>query len=94
MSDNDSSWAVVAYRTAQLEINQEKRFDNLSQQIEKIVEGFVTEKEMIEAKKESSEEHRRIWEAIAEMKKFAKWCVAITIAAITAAEGLRSLLIK
>lgn len=94
VSDNDSSPAVVAYRVGQLEANQKERFDSLSQQLTKIVEGFVTEKEMVEAKLEASEEHKRIWKAIAEIKASAKWWVGVILTAVGVSAAVVALVIK
>jgi O6-methylguanine-DNA--protein-cysteine methyltransferase len=93
VSDNDSSPAVVAWRVGQLEANQEKRFDSLSQQLEKIVEGFVTEKEMTEAKLEGAEEHKRIWAAILEIKKDRRFWVTTFLSGVAGAGAVGLLIV-
>lgn len=94
MNDIDSSPAVVAYRVAQLELTVRDGFERQTEQLTKIVDGFVTEKEMIEARKEGDEEHKRLWAAIADIKKSAKWWVGVLLSAILASVAVIGLVIK
>lgn len=87
----ESTPAVVAYRVGQLELTQKAGFDSLGKKLDDIVSGFVSEKELTEAKLQAVEEHKQIWDAIKEMKTNAKWWVGTIIAAAAVVIGFLSL---
>lgn len=88
MSDVDSSPAVVAYRVAQLERTVKEGFDRQTEQLTRIVNGFVTEKEYAEAKLESKTEHDRLQKQIDAINKNAKWWLTFIILGIGAAASI------
>ena len=94
VSDVESTPAVVAYRVAQLEITQKEGFAALNDKLDGYALGFVTEKEYQEAKKESTEEHKRIWEELKEIKASAKWWVGVILTAVGVATAIVSVAIK
>lgn len=102
MSDPESTPAVVSYRVGQLETTQKEGFKTLNDKLDTIVQGFVTEKEMTEAKQNATEihaemvkqkdvEHAQLWAAIKEIKTNAKWWVGTIIATATVIIGFLSI---
>lgn len=94
MSDVESTPAVVSYRVGQLELTQKEGFAALNDKLDNIVAGFVTEKEMTEAKLEAAEEHKRLWQAIRDIKASAKWWVGVILTAVGVSAAVVALVIK
>jgi lipid A disaccharide synthetase len=59
---NDDSPGVVAYRVGRLEVAVREGFLTQAEQLRNIVDGFVTEKELTEAKAAGDEIHQRLTE--------------------------------
>lgn len=88
---NDDSPSVLPYRVGRLEVAVEKGFANQEKQLRDIISGFVTQKDLTEAKSEAREEHARIWGAINGIKRFGGWAVGVlltTLLVIAAFIGL------
>lgn len=82
VSQNDDSPSVVAYRVGRLEQAVKDGFESQTAQLRNIVEGFVTEKELTEAKQESDLEHKRLWGAIEDIRKASRWWVGTILTAV------------
>lgn len=91
---DDNSPTVIAYRVGQLEKTVREGFENQTAQLKSIVTGFVTEKEFTESKLEATEEYKRIWKAIREVKDQARWWVSTLVAIVLASGTLLVLWVK
>lgn len=88
MGDVESTPAVVSYRVGQLENTQKEGFATLNNKLDSMVAGFVTEKEMVEARLEGEKEHKALWLAIEDIKKSARWWLTFIVGLIGTAAGL------
>ena|SRR5690242_15133811 len=79
---NDDSPSVLPYRVGRLEVAVEKGFAQQEKQLRDIVAGFVTQRDLAEAKQEAREEHNRIWGAINGIKRFGAWSVGVLLSAL------------
>lgn len=93
MSDVESTPAVVAYRVGQLEQTQKEGFAALTDKLDKITDGFVTAKELTEARLDGEAEHKRLWKEINTIKSWASWAFRAIVVALLGA-GLTFLLTK
>jgi hypothetical protein len=88
VGDVESTPAVVSYRVGRLEATQREGFEIINKKLDGIVAGFVTEKEMSEAKLDGQKEHKLLWQAVEDIKKSARWWLTFIVGLIGAAAGL------
>lgn len=93
-TDSKDQPAVLAYRLGSLEQTVKEGFQTQTDRFDELIKGFVTEKEMAEAKAEADEEHKRIWKEINAIKANAKWWFATTIAGAGVVVGIVGLILK
>ena len=90
---SDDAPNIVAYRVSQLEKAVNTGFEKQAERLDAMVQGFVTEKEMTDAKQEGKLEHDRLWSEINKIKGWGTW-VARTISALLIAAVLALLTSK
>lgn len=79
---DDNSPGIVAYRVSQLEKTQKEGFLALNDKLEGIVQGFVTEKEMADAKVAAAEKHADMERRLTKLEGWNVWVTRIVLGAV------------
>lgn len=91
----DDAPNIVAYRVSQLEKAVNTGFKKQAEHLDALVQGFVTEKEMMDAKQEGKLEHDRLWSEIRKIQSWGTWAArtigAVLIVALLALLASRSI---